>query len=375
MNEKVKEISYSRFVIPVGPVHPALKEPVHFKVSLQREEVVDVDLRIGYAHRGIEALAQTRNLAQALYLVERICGICSHSHATCFVQAIEEIGGIQPSERALYLRTLVAELERIHSHMLWLGVLAHEIGFDTLFMFALRAREKVMDSFEEITGNRVQHSMNTIGGVRNDLMPKSEEKIINFSKKIGKATCYMLAVFQDKTVEKRLGGIGVLSEAEARRLCVVGPTARGSGLEMDTRKKDPYAAYQDLKDSVSLVVKTNGDAYTRTEVRLLEILESINIIKSILDRLPNGPTAPEESLFRLIRKIPEGEAVSRVEAPRGELLYFVKTDGKESLDRLKVRTPTLANIISLKSLLIGREVADIPVIVASIDPCISCTDR
>ncbi|MBE0512771.1 nickel-dependent hydrogenase large subunit [Candidatus Bathyarchaeota archaeon] len=375
MHEKVREISYSRFVIPVGPVHPALKEPVHFKVTLQREEVVDVDLRIGYAHRGIEALAQTRNLIQTLYLVERICGICSHSHATCFVQAIEEIGGIQPSERVLYLRTLIAELERIHSHILWLGVMAHEIGFDTLFMFALRAREKVMDLFEEITGNRVHHSLNTIGGVRSDLTPHSKEKIVNYMKDIKKATHYMLNVFQDKTVEKRLVSIGVLSQEDARRLCVVGPTARGSGVKIDTRKDDPYAAYEDFKNSFSVVVRTKGDAYTRTEVRLLEILESVNIINSTLDQLPSGPIAPVDSVLKLVRKIPEGEAVSRVEAPRGELLYFVKTDGKESLDRLKVRTPTLANIISLKTLLIGREVADIPVIVASIDPCISCTDR
>lgn len=139
MHKKVKEINYSRFVIPVGPVYPALKEPVHFKEALQKEEIIDVDVRIWYVHRGIEALVQTRNLVQTLYLVERICGICSHSHATCFIQAIEEIGAIQPSERALYLRTLIAELQRIHSHMLWLGVMAHGIGFDTLFMFAFRA--------------------------------------------------------------------------------------------------------------------------------------------------------------------------------------------------------------------------------------------
>jgi Ni,Fe-hydrogenase III large subunit len=192
---------------------------------------------------------------------------------------------------------------------------------------------------------------------------------------VKKATRYMLEVFQDKTVEKRLGGIGVLSQDDARRLCVVGPTARGSGVKIDTRKDDPYAAYEDLKDNFSIVVKAEGDAYTRTEVRLLEIFESVDIIKSVLDQLPSGPTAPEESLLKLTRKILGGEAISRVEAPRGELLHFVKTDGKEGLDRLKIRTPTLANIICLKHLLIGREVADIPIIVASIDPCISCTDR
>ncbi len=375
MSEKIKDIEHSRFVIPIGPVYPALKEPVHFKVALQKEEIIDVDVRLGYAHRGIEALAQTRNLVQAFYLVERICGICSHCHATCFVQAIEEIGGIQPSERALYIRTLIAEIERIHSHMLWLGVMAHEIGFDTLFMFAFRFRERVMDLFEEITGNRVHHSVNRIGGVRIDLMPNSKERIANVLKDVKKATYYMFDVFQDKTIEKRLEGVGVLSHDDARRFCVVGPTARASGVKIDIRKDDSYAAYDDLKDSFSIVVKAKGDAYARTEVRLLEIFESVNIINSVLDRLPSGPTAPEDSVLKLAKKIPEGEAISRVEAPRGELLHFVKTNGKDGLHRLKVRTPTLANIICLKHLLIGREVADIPVIIASIDPCISCTDR
>jgi len=377
MNEKLKKVEYdyTRLLIPVGPVHPALKEPIHFKVVVRREEIFDVDVRLGYAHRGIEALAETRNLIQALYLIERICGICSHSHTTCFTQAIEEIGGIQPSDRALHLRTLIAELERIHSHLLWLGVLAYEIGFDTLFMFTWRIRERVMDLFEEITGNRVHHSMNTIGGVRWDLNPSLKEKATVSMKEIAKATQYLRDVFQDKTVEKRLCKVGLLTHDIARELCVVGPTARGSGVRMDVRKDDPYAAYGDLRDDFSMVVRSESDAYARTEVRIFELFEAINLILTILDRLPNGTIAPKESVLRLMRRVPEGEAVSRVEAPRGELIHFVKTNGEEGLRRLKVRTPTLANIVSLRTMLVGGEIADIPVVVASIDPCISCTDR
>ena len=373
--EKKVEYDYTRLLIPVGPVHPALKEPIHFKVVVRREEILDVDVRLGYAHRGIEALAETRNLIQALYLIERICGICSHSHTTCFTQAIEEIGGIQPSDRALYLRTLIAELERIHSHLLWLGVVAYEIGFDTLFMFTWRIREKVMDLFEEITGNRVHHSMNTFVGVRWDINSSLKEKVSVSMKEIKKAVQYLHDVFQDKSVEKRLCKVGLLSHDVAKELCIVGPTARGSGVKMDIRKDDPYASYGDLRDYFSMVVRSESDAYARTEVRIFELFEAINLILTILDRLPNGTAAPKESVLRLMRRIPEGEAVSRVEAPRGELIHFVKTDGKEGLRRLKVRTPTLANIMSIRPMLVGGEIADIPVVVASIDPCISCTDR
>lgn len=377
MAEETKrvEYDYTRLVIPVGPVHPALKEPIHFKVSVQREEIVDVDVRLGYAHRGIEVLAETRNLIQGLYLVERICGICSHAHTTCFVQAVEDIGKIEPSGRAAYLRALIAELERIHSHLLWLGVMAHEIGFDTLFMYTWREREKVMDLFEEITGNRVHYAMNTFGGIRRDLTPQLGEKVANALTQMNKTVRYIRDVFQDKTVEERLCDVGLLSYDHARELCVVGPTARGSGIDADVRRDDPYAAYGDLKDGFSVVVRSKGDAFSRTDVRIFELFESINLIQTILDQLPDEPIPPEGSVLKLVRGIPEGEAVSRVEAPRGELIHFVKTDGSEGLRRLKVRSPTLANVVSLKPMLVGGEIADIPVVVASIDPCISCTDR
>ncbi len=377
MADETREVryDYSRLIVPVGPVHPALKEPVHFKVTVRKEEVVDVSLRLGHVHRGIEALAETRNLVQAMYLIERICGICSHSHTTCFVGALEEIANAQPSERALYLRTLIFELERLHSHLLFLGVMAYEIGFDTLFMFTWHSRETVLDLFEEITGNRIHHSMNVIGGVRWDIDHRMEEKIASSMSKMRKAAQYIRDVFQDKTVEKRLSRIGLLDHNMARELCTVGPTARGSGLKMDIRKDDPYAAYGELKDSFSVVTRTEGDAYARTEVRIHELFETINIIDTILDRLPSGTIRPKETVLRSMSRMPQGEAVSRVEAPRGELLYFVRTDGKGGLRRLKVRTPTLANIVGLRYMLIGNEIADIPVVVASIDPCLSCANR
>ena len=376
-SDSAKEIKvdYTRLRIPFGPVHPALKEPISFRVTVRKEEILDVDIRLGHVHRGIEALAENRNLVQTIYLVERICGICCHSHTTCFTQALEEIGGIKPSERALYLRTLIFELERMHSHLLLLGIMAYDVGFDTLFMFCWRVREEILDLFEEITGNRIHHAMNTIGGVRWDLTPHTVEKVNDSLKKIEKSVKYIYEVFQDKTVEKRLCRVGMLSYNEARELCVVGPTARGSGVSMDVRRDYPYAAYGELKNGFSVVLRDGADAYARIEVRIFELFESINLVRTILDELPNGSISMEESVLKLMRKIPEGETVSMVEAPRGELLYFVKTNGKEGLWRLKVRTPTLANILGLKPMLIGGEIADIPVTVASIDPCISCANR
>lgn len=373
-DRRVVEADYSRLVLPFGPVHPALKEPVHFSVTVRGEEVVDVDVRLGHAHRGIEALAETRNLVQVLHLVEKVCGICSHVHPTCFVQAVEEVGGVQPPERALYLRALIAELERVHSHLLWLGVLGYEMGFDTLFMYCWRVREGVMDLFEAMTGNRVTKAMNTIGGVRWDLNV-TQKKISDVLKEAGGAANYILSVLHDKTAEARLMGVGPLSKDDALRLCTVGPTARGSGVDADVRRDDPYAAYGELKGDFAVIVKSGGDVFTRAEVRVLELLESIHLIEAVLDRVPSGPIALEENVIRLMRKIPSGEALSRVEAPRGELIHYLKTDGGGGVERLKIRSPTLANVACLKPMLVGGEVADIPLVVASIDPCISCAER
>ena len=373
--EKKIDVHYSRCVIPIGPVYPALKEPVNIRVTLNKEVITDVDFRLGYAHRGIEALAQKRNIIQTLYLVERICGICSHSHGTCYSQAIEEAGGIQPPPRAVYIRTLMSELERIHSHMLWLGVTAYGVGFDTFFMYAMRMREQIMDIFEQTTGNRVHHSLNTIGGIKADLTPQSITKIQTFTVEVEKTAQYMFDVLHNKTLKSRLQDVGVLKKEDAEKFCVVGPIARASGVNYDIRTEDPYAAYEDLKGDFSKIVSSKGDAFARAEVRILELKESRKIINAILNKLPSGPIRADGSALKVSRGIKEGEAISRVEAPRGELLYYAKTNGKDGLKRLKIRTPTLANIICLKTMLQGLEVADIPVVVASIDPCISCADR
>lgn len=167
-----------KFIIPIGPQHPALKEPGHFEFDVDGEVVTAASVRLGYVHRGIEKGAETRNYVQAEYLVERICGICSHVHATAFCLGVEKLAGVEAPPRAQAIRQIVAELERIHSHMLWIGVAAHEAGFDTLFMYSWRDRETVMNLLEGITGNRVNYSANVLGGVKCDIGPEQTEAIL-----------------------------------------------------------------------------------------------------------------------------------------------------------------------------------------------------
>ena len=357
------------FKIPIGPQHPALKEPASFSLALKGERIMGVDIRLGYNHRGIEKACEERTYIQDVYLVERICGICSHVHSTCFVQAVEEIAGLQVPKRALYIRSLIGELERIHSHLLWLGVAAHEIGFDTLLMYSWRDREVVMDLLALLTGNRVNYGINSIGGVRRDISPDEAKEILKAADLLEERTKYYIDVStQETSVVNRLSGVGVLSHDDAVKLGAVGPTARASAVDRDIRRDDPYAAYPELKFNV--VLDDHNDVFGRAIVRLKELMESYKIIRQVIQNLPEGPIS-----VRAPRKIPAGEATSRYEAPRGEAMHYVKANGTDHPERVKVRAPTLANLQSVRTMLKDRYLADMPIVVAAIDPCFSCTDR
>jgi NADH-quinone oxidoreductase subunit D len=356
-------------ILPIGPQHPLLKEPVHFKFTLDGEQIVDVDIRLGYNHRGIEKAAEERTYIQDLYMIERICGICSHVHATNFVQATEGVLKTEVPPRALYLRVVVGELERIHSHLLWLGVAGHEIGFDTLFQVVWRDREVVQDLLELITGNRVNYGMNTIGGVRKDMNPAEIEETLKGLKVLEERTNYYAQVVQaDSTFIARVSGVGPLPKELAISSCACGPTARGSGVDYDVRRDLPYAAYNEIPFQV--ITSDRGDVLGRALVRVGETIEAIRIIRYALEHLPAGPIA-----VRVPRKVPVGEYFSRYEAPRGEAILYLRGNGTEKPDRVKVRAPTLANLVSIRHTLLNQQLADIPIIVAAIDPCLSCTDR
>jgi membrane-bound hydrogenase subunit alpha len=358
-----------KVVIPVGPQHPALKEPENFLLSLDGERVVGAALNFGYNHRGIEKACEARTYMQDIYLIERICGICSHSHSTAFIQCVEEIAGVQIPKRAAYIRTLVGELERIHSHFLWLGVAGHELGFDTLFMYSWRDREIVLDICALLTGNRVNYGINSFGGVRRDITPEHIVEIRKAIDKLEERTKYYIDLaLNEKTLYMRMAGVGKLSHEDALRLGAAGPVARAAEVDKDVRRDDPYAAYADV--SFNVITDNHADVFGRTIVRVKELLESFKIIRFVLDNMPDGPV---ESKFP--RKVPVGEALSRYEAPRGEDVHYVRANGTDKPERVKVRAPTMANAAAVAHMLKGGYLADVPIVIAAIDPCFSCTDR
>jgi membrane-bound hydrogenase subunit alpha len=356
-------------IIPIGPQHPALKEPESFLISLDGERIKDVGVRLGYNHRGIEKAAEGRTYVQDVYLLERVCGICSHSHSTAFVHCVEEIGAIQVPPRAKYIRTLISELERVHSHLLWLGVAGHEVGFDTLLMYTWRDRELVMDLLAMLTGNRVNYAINSIGGVRRDVDEDQKAQILKIVGQLEERTKYYIEVAtQERTLIGRLSGVGRLSKEEVLALGAVGPTGRASGVARDTRKDDPYLAYPELDFKV--VTDDHCDVYGRTLVRVGELMESYSLVRQVLARMPQGEIAA-----RAPRRIQAGEAISRYEAPRGEDIHYVKANGTDKPERVRVRAPTLANVQVVAKMLEGDNLADVPIVIAAIDPCFSCTDR
>ena len=355
--------------IPIGPQHPALKEPISLRMTIDGEIIEDADIRLGYNHRGVEKVAEGRNWVQNIYLTERICGICSHSHSTCYVQGVETLMELSPPKRGMYIRYLVSELERVHSHLLWLGVAAHEAGFDSLFMYVWRDREIVMDMLENISGNRVHYAINAIGGVRRDLDSAQVASLLEGIETLKKRSEYYLHIgANEPSFVGRVAGVGYLSKEKAIALCAVGPTARASAWDRDVRKEDPYAVYDEVDFDVATA--DTCDVLGRVVVRVKEVLESYKISEQILRNLPSGEIA-----VKAPRRAKPGEVVARYEAPRGENIHYIKANGSDKPERLKVRAPTLGNYAATVEMLKKGFVADIPLIFAAIDPCICCAER
>jgi len=355
-------------VLAVGPFHPLQEEMEFFQLTVDGEKVTDIDMRLSYNHRGIEKLSETLQFDQIPFLVSRICGICSASHPLAYVQAVEELAGVKPPERALYVRTIINELERIHSHILWVGLAGHFIGYDTVFMWAWKYREPVLDLLEEITGNRNNYGNVKVGGCREDVPDELKPKILKELDKIEKKMEMLTkAVLDDPILHARLKGVGVLSKEAAISYAVTGPTARGSGVDIDVRHDDPYAAYADLDWSV--ISQPEGDVFAKAVVRLLETFESIKIVRQAMAKLPDGPVTTE------VKEIPPGEAVGHAEAPRGETFHYVRSDGGNRPIRHKVRAPSYVNVPSFKASCIGQDIADVTLTLAAVDPCYSCTER
>jgi Ni,Fe-hydrogenase III large subunit len=327
------------------------------------------DIELGYTHKGIEKLLETKNYVQAIPVVERICGICSHCHASNFCYAVEKLDGIEIPERAKYIRTVVAEMERIHSHLLCLALTMDDIGERKLMLDTLERREGIVDAFEEFSGGRVHHSTNVIGGVRLDIDKKTEGVV---GKAVDEAAEYCKKfselVLGENSIRKRLEGNGVLSKDEARRIGVVGPVARGSGIDNDIRRAFAYGKYYEV--DFEIPIHDEGDSLARTMVRIEEIPESAIIIRECFKRMQAG-----ELKTRWGGKPRAGEQVHLVEAPRGENLHYVVSIGERNPYRVRIRPPTFANMQCAPIILQDAAVGDIPAAIISLDPCLSCTER
>jgi len=360
-----------RVIVPIGPYHPLQDEPEFFQLYVEGEKVVDIDIIIGYNHRGIEKLAESKHYDQIAFLVERICGICSSSHPYAYVLAVEDLFGGESAvvpERALFIRTIIDELQRIHSHLLWLGLAGHFIGYNTVWMWAWKYREPVLDMFEMITGNRQNYAMFKVGGVRRDILDGDIPLLKKTLDELVPALdMFKGAVMDDPVIQARLKGVGILTKQQAIDWCVLGPTARASGVNIDVRRDEPYGAIERVDWNV--IVEMDGDIFAKTVVRILEMQDSVRIIRQCLDKMPKG------EIDANIKDIPPGEGIGRVEAPRGECFHYIKSDGTNRPIRHKIRAPSFMNVASNKVAAVGGTISDAAITLAAVDPCYCCTER
>jgi len=355
-------------VVNIGPFHPLQEEAEFYQLYVDGEDVVDVDVRISYNHRGIEKLDESKTFDQVPFVVERVCGICSATHPLAYIQAVEAIAHVEVPERALYLRTIVNELERLHSHLLWVGLAGHFLGYNTVFMWAWKYREPVMEALELLSGSRVNYANAKIGGIRREMPDEILQQCATIAEETLKPLEMLTkAVLDDPILHARLKGVGVLTPEAAKSYGATGPTARGSGVPIDVRRDDPYGVY----DRVDWDVCTaeGGDVFAKAVVRLLESFETVKIIKQCVKDIPGGPIDAK------VEAIPPGEAVGHVEAPRGETFHYVRSDGSNRPVRHKIRAPSYVNIPTFKASCIGQQIPDVAITLAAVDPCYSCTER
>jgi ech hydrogenase subunit E len=353
--------------VTIGPFHPYLLEPFKLDLDVQDGIIREAKVESGFVHRGIEALMQKGIYRQNLFVSERVCGICSVVHGAVYSRTVESIFGIKISARAKYLRTVVLELERLRSHYLNLGLIFHAVDFGEGFAYALEQREPVMDLLELIGGNRVSPSISTIGGARWDLTEEAAGKLLETLPKLEESSNQVLAYLDEKPVVEGTGNVGTLEKEEALGFGAVGPVARGSGWNRDIRSNEPYEAYQEL--GFRPVVEEGCDVLARSVVRAKENLESIRLIQKAVEELPEGDIKVDIS-----EPIP-GEYLGRIEAPRGELVYFINSDGTNIPARVKIRAPSYNNLRALCEMLKNEKETVVRQIIESMDPCLSCTDR
>jgi Ni,Fe-hydrogenase III large subunit/Ni,Fe-hydrogenase III component G len=358
-------------VVPFGPFHPTLDEPSHFRLYVEGEMVRGCEYRGFMVHRGIEKLAESvMSYNDINMLAERICGICGCVHSVAYSQSVESAAAIKPPPRAEYMRTIMLEIERLHSHLLWVGLACHLVGFDTLFMQSFRIREPIMWIAEKITGNRKTYALCLIGGVRWDLTTDLKAELRQVLDKLeAEWRPVVAAVSKDRNIQKRTRGVGVADRKAVKEFGLIGPVARAAGVDIDCRRDHPYAAYDRVDFDV--IVEQGGDVWSRVLVRAREVFESIRIIRQCLEKMEDGPLQAV-----ITDELPIGRmGVSSVEAPRGESHHFVITGENNRPRRWRVRAPTYQNLQAIPMMIKDQQIADMTISLGSIDPCFSCTDR
>jgi len=354
--------------IPIGPIHPGLKEPLRIKLKTEGENVIDAEVDLGYFYRGAEKLAKGKPWQKVAYLTERVCGICSNAHPLAFIEGLEKIAEFIPSNRAQFLRVIMAELNRIHSHLLANSIYFLAIEHETLGIYLLNTREKILDLLEMISGNRILYAWNIVGGVRMDIKESHLKKILkNLDEVESEVFRYRKMFKTGPFLGLRSKDIGKMSKEDAIDARAVGPTARGSGVEFDWRMKHPtYVDYFDFEP----IYRNEGDNYARIMNRFDEMIQSINIIRRAVEELPNGPTREE-------CEIPPGSIDYRYEAPRGELAYIFETAKYGIISDITIRAPTVMNLDACIKHMFrdSPTIADAVAIYQTIDPCIACVDR
>jgi NADH-quinone oxidoreductase subunit D len=381
---KVIEMGYGgneRLVMNMGPQHPSTHGIFRMILTLEGETIVGVDSVIGYLHRCHEKLAETLTYVQYPSIASKADYVAAMTSELNYVLAAERIGKIEVPERGRYLRVLVAELQRIASHCLWLGTWCLDMGGAlgggaTVFLYCFREREAILDLFESLTGARLLYGFHQIGGTRYDTpgdpwirdcyktLDLIEDRIVEYERMLEGNTIFLV----------RTQGVGVISNELAQNVGVCGPNLRASGVNYDVRKNDPYEAYDDFEFAVP--VETAGDCFARYRVRMKEFRESIKICRQVLDRIPDGPISSRPGLKSVAQvRIPKGEAYSHVEGPRGELGCYMIADGSAKPYRMKLRGASFSNLAVVPYILPGHKVADAVAILGSLDPVFGEVDR
>ena len=370
---KKREVIFDEdeYIINIGPQHPATHGVLRFRVSLEGEIIKKLDVHCGYIHRGVEKMCESLTYPQTLALTDRLDYLGAHQNRHALCMCIEKAMGIEVSDRVQYIRTIMDELQRIDSHLLFFSCLCMDLGALTAFFYGFRDREKILDIFEATTGGRLIQNYNTIGGLQYDIAPDFVQKVKEFIAYLRPMLKEYHEVFTGNIIAHgRLKGVGILSREDAISFGATGGTGRASGWACDVRKRHPYAMYG--KVNFKEIIRTEGDCFARYMVRMEEIMESMNIIEQLIDNIPEGVF---QEKTKAIIKVPEGSYYAAVEGSRGEFGVFLESRGDKYPYRLKFRSTGLPLVSIMETVCQGAKIADLIAIGGTVDYVVPDIDR